>query len=132
MQQRAKIIQQLKRFFIGEKEILFAYLHGSFMDLEKFNDIDIAVYLDEKIIKKVKPMDFEISLSFKIEKVTKFPVDVKILNFAPLSFRYHATDGLLLFSRNELKREEFLCKTWDEYFDFLHVSRLYLNEVLSG
>jgi len=132
MQQRAKIIQQLKRFFIGEKEILFAYLHGSFMDLEKFNDIDIAVYLDEKIIKKVKPMDFEISLSFKIEKVTKFPVDVKILNFAPLSFRYHATDGLLLFSRNELKREEFLCKTWDEYFDFLHISRLYLNEVLSG
>ena len=132
MQQRAKIIQQLKRFFIGEKEILFAYLHGSFMDLEKFNDIDIAVYLDEKIIKKVKPMDFEISLSFKIEKVTKFPVDVKILNLAPLSFRYHATDGLLLFSRNELKREEFLCKTWDEYFDFLHISRLYLNEVLSG
>ena len=60
MQQRAKIIQQLKRFYIGEEEILFAYLHSSFLDLEKFNDTDIAVYLDEKIIKKVKPMDFEI------------------------------------------------------------------------
>jgi len=132
MRKKNKIIQQLKKILLGEKGIVFAYVHGSFLIGEKFNDIDIAIYLDEKNIEKVKPVNFEISFSLKIEEVTKFPVDVKILNFAPLSFRYHATDGLLLFSRNELKREEFLCKTWDEYFDFLHISRLYLNEVLSG
>ena len=132
MRKKNKIIHQLKKFLFEEKVILFAYLHGSFLSENKFNDVDIAVYLDERIIEEIKPVDFEISLSLKMEKVIKLPVDVKILNFAPLSFRYQVSCGYLLFSHDELKREEFLCKTWGEYFDFLPISRLYLKEVLGG
>jgi len=132
MEKKDEVIQQLKGVLSKEKEILFAYLHGSFLSKGKFNDVDIALYLDEKSMKEIEPVDFEISLSLKIEKAIRLPVDVKILNFAPLSFGYRTSLGYLLFSRNELKREEFLCKTWSEYFDFLPLSLLYLKEVLSG
>jgi len=132
VKKKNKIIQQIKKFLFEEKAILFAYLHGSFLSENKFNDVDIGVYLDGRMIEDIKTVDFEISLSLKIEKLLKLPVDVKVINFAPLSFRYQVSCGYLLFSHDELKREEFLCKTWGEYFDFLPISRLYLKEVLSG
>lgn len=125
---KEKTVQKLKTFLSEEKEIVFAYLHGSFLNEDEFNDVDIVLYLDEKILKKINPVDFEISLSLRLEKYLKVPVDVKILNCAPLSFRYHATRRYLLFSRDDLIREEFLVRTWGEYFDFKPVSKIYLRE----
>lgn len=127
-----KIIKKMKEIIYLKKEILFAYLHGSFLEKEKFEDIDIAIYLDEQMIKEIDIIDYEIALSLKIEKEFKIPVDVRILNFASLSFKYNVSCGLLLFSKDEYKREEFLCKTWKEYFDFLPVAKIYLKEVLSA
>lgn len=132
MKGKDKINQQLKKVLFEEGKILFGYLHGSFLTEGKFNDIDLALYLDERTAKKIKPVDFEIALALKIEKILNLPVDVKLLNFAPLSFKYQASCGHLLFSRDESKREEFLCKTWDEYFDFLPSAKVYLKEVLGG
>lgn len=132
MNTKDEITQRLKKILLEEKEILFAYLHGSFLEENKFNDIDAALYIDDKIIAQISVVDFEISLSLKIEKIIKLPVDIKLLNKAPLAFKYQASCGYLLFSRDETKKEEFLCKTWSEYFDFLPLSRLYLNEVLNA
>lgn len=128
---RKKLTQRLKEILINEEIILFAYLHGSFLSEEEFNDIDIALYLDEKAMEKIEPVDFELSLFLRIEKYLKVPVDVKLLNCAPLSFRYHATRGYLLLNRLGSKREEFLCRTWGEYFDFQPMAKIYLKEVLS-
>ena len=129
---KGKIIHQLKKVVCEEKDILFAYLHGSFLEESGFNDIDIALYAEEKIVKRISVVDFEISLSLKIEKIIRQPVDMKLLNTAPLAFKYQASRGRLLFSRDEIKREEFLCRTWSGYFDFLPLSRVYLKEALSG
>lgn len=125
-----KIIEELRYHLSEEKSIIFAYLHGSFLDTTDFNDLDIAIYLDEEASIKSDPIDLEISMSLKIDKFLHLPVDVKILNFAPLSFRYHATRGNLIISRDETVREEFICRTWSEYFDFQPVSRIYLQEAL--
>lgn len=129
---KLEIIKKLKDVLSGEKEILFAYLHGSFLSEEKFEDVDIALYLEEEAIKNIDPLEKEILLALKLEKVIKKKVDIKILNFSPLSFRYNATSGYLLFSLDENKREEFLCRTWSEYFDFLPVSKIYFQEVLGA
>lgn len=126
---RQKIIHKLQKFLSEELEIVFAYLHGSFLSEDEFNDVDIAFYLDEKATKKIDLVNFEISYSLRLEKYLHIPVDLKILNCASLSFRYHATRGHLLFSRDDLIREEFLCRTWSEYFDFKPVSRIYLREI---
>ncbi|MBN1273017.1 MAG: nucleotidyltransferase domain-containing protein [Candidatus Aminicenantes bacterium] len=112
------------------KTIIFAYLHGSFLEKENFNDIDIAVYLDKKTEVNSDPAGLEISLSLELEKCTQHPIDVKILNTAPLSFCYHATKGKLILSQDENTREEFLCRTWNAYFDFKPVSKIYLQESL--
>jgi len=131
-QNKQKVIQKLKSILFEEEKVIFAYLHGSFLSEDEFNDIDIALYLAEKRAKKIDPVDFEISLSLRIEKYIKIPVDVKLLNFAPLSFRYHTSHGYLLFSRDDLIREEFLCRTWSEYFDFKPIAKIYLMEYLSA
>mgnify|MGYP000133979725 CR=1 FL=1 len=126
-----KLFQELRNRLAREKNIVFAYLHGSFLDKKDFNDIDIAVFLDPKTVIP-KPVDFEIALSLKLEKSLNVSVDVKILNFAPLSFRYHVTTGMAIFSRDEALREDFLCRTWSDYFDFKPVAKIYLREVIDA
>lgn len=125
-----KIVEELRYHLSEEKGIIFAYLHGSFLDEKDFNDLDVALYLDQETSQQSEPIDLEISLSLKVEKLLGLPVDVKILNFAPLSFRYHVTKGNLILSRDEAVREEYICHTWSEYFDFQPVARIYLQEAL--
>lgn len=126
------IIEKILETISQKREVLFAYLHGSFLEKGDFKDIDIALYLDEEITDKIGILQYEIDTSLQIEKELKIPVDVKILNLAPLSFKYNVSCGSLIFSRDESKREEFLCNTWMEYFDFLPIARVYLKEVLSA
>jgi len=107
----------------------FAYLHGSFVRSEAFRDVDVAVFLSEAHRLSTDDVDVEISLSLQLEKATGLPVDVKLLNHAPLGFRYHASRGELLLTRDESVREEFLTRTWGEYFDFLPLSRMFGREM---
>jgi len=129
---KGKVIHRLAQILLKQRKITFAYLHGSFLSEERFEDVDIGLYLDEEDLRETEAVNFEIKYSLELEKIIRIPVDVKILNYAPLSFRYQVTCGYLLFSRDEAKREEFLCRTWSEYFDFQPLSRIYLKELLSG
>ena len=122
-----KIIQKIRSRLSQEKNIVFAYVHGSFLGENGFNDIDIAVFLDPKTAAP-NPVDLGIALSLKLEKSLNVPVDVKILNSAPLSFRYHATKGKLILDCDDVVREDFLCRTWSDYFDFKPVAKIYLRE----
>jgi len=127
--ERDLIIKKLRSLLSEEKGIYFAFIHGSFLSGADFKDIDIAVYIDDSTLKKIDCIDYELKLSLRLEKYIGNPIDVKILNEAPLGFRYHSTRGYLLFSHEELIREEFLCRTWSEYFDFKPVSKIYIKEV---
>lgn len=129
---KAEIIGILSQTLSQRNEILFAYLHGSFLESKTFQDIDVAVYLEETTKYDINIIEYEIALSLLVEKQLRMAADVKALNWAPLSFRYNVSRGLLLLSRDELKREDFLCATWMEYFDFLPISKAYVREVLSA
>ncbi|MCK4762941.1 MAG: nucleotidyltransferase domain-containing protein [Candidatus Aminicenantes bacterium] len=135
------IIDNIKNCLTGRGEILFAYIPGTFLqEGDDFKDIDIALYLDEKKIKKIDTLDYELETSLLLEKEVEpgksfnryVPVDVKVINDAPVSFRYSVTNGVLLFSKREDIHEEFLCRTWQEYFDFQYLSGTYLREVLDA
>jgi len=125
------IIRELRNRLSQEKNIVFAYVHGSFLDRNEFNDVDIVIFLDQKAA-ALNPVDFEISLSLKLEKSLNVSVDLKILNFAPLSFRYHATMGRLILDHDKSIREDFLCRTWSDYFDFKPVAKIYLREAIGA
>jgi len=122
-------VRKLKSLLAPHDEIVFAYLHGSFLLKAAFRDVDIAVFLAPGAARPSDDVEYEIALSLRLEKALGLPVDVKILNRAPLSFRYHASRGILLLSRDESTREDFLRRTWSEYFDFARQARIYQEEL---
>jgi len=124
-----RTVQELKDILSERDDVVFAYLHGSFVQGEEFRDVDVAVFLAGGSVRLHDDVEYEISLSLKLEKKLGLPVDVKILNNAPLGFRYHASRGTLLLTRDESARESFLNRTWSQYFDFLPLSRIYLEEL---
>ena len=74
-------VRILKGFLSKQDEVVFAYLHGSFVQGEEFRDVDVAVLLDDRATRTTDDVEYEISLSLKIEKeLVGLPVDVKILN----------------------------------------------------
>jgi hypothetical protein len=86
-EERKKIEEVLSNCLEKEEGILFAYLHGSFAEGRPFRDIDIAIFVEESKIQKERAFDFEMSLSIKLEKIIKIPVDVKVISGV---FNYNA------------------------------------------
>jgi len=122
---KEKIISSLKT----KKEIKFAYLHGSFLE-NSFRDIDVAVYL-KKVGNKKEVLKYELSLERELEEITGFLVDIRIINHAPLSFRFKVIkDNILLFSKDGGIRSDFECLSIVEYHDFNFLRKRYGREAL--
>jgi len=113
-------------------EIIFAFVHGSFLEEETFGDIDLALFLDPSCPPaKDRALEYELEMERCLEKVAGFPVDVRILNCAPQPFRYSVLkNGCLLFCRDEEIYAGFFSRTLALYFDFAPYRKRYLKEVL--
>jgi predicted nucleotidyltransferase len=62
---------------------------------------------------------YVLDLSVGLEAEVRLPVDVQVLNEAPLSFKYRVvTEGRLLLSRDERLRKELVNTITREYLDF--------------
>ncbi len=114
------------------REIVFAYLHGSFERGEPSRDIDVAVWLDCSSTPTSGLDQYAIDLATTLQAALKEPVDVQVLNRAPLAFRYHALRGTPILVRDWDALDDLRARTWDEYFDFLPLAREYLREALSA
>ncbi len=126
---RFAVINSLRMMLENRPEISFAYLHGSFLKDGGFRDIDVALYLKEA---PSSPLEYELALEAGfMQAVAGYPVDVRVLNNAPLSFRYHVIkEGRLLIVRNDDARADFQEATLSRYFDFAPFRTLYLKETL--
>ena len=109
-------------------EILFAYLHGSFLTNEFINDIDLALYL-RKIPDSL--LEYELNMEVILSNVVLgAPVDVRLLNGAPLSFQYNVVkEGIPIVVNDDSERAEFQERTIKYYFDFAPFRKRYLEEV---
>ena len=123
--EKEKIKKNLIEIIQNKEEVVFAYLHGSFL-INDFNDIDLAFYVNAI----VDILDYEITSSLEIEKQIHFPIDVKVLNPAPLGFKYEVTKGELLFSRDEEIRTDFIEKVWHQYLDFKPIEKEILMDMM--
>jgi len=128
---KARVTEEIKAFLRGQPDISFAYLHGSFLKAERFRDIDVAVFLKNPAS---SPLPAEIRLETELGKVIKkFPVEVRVLNHAPLSFRYNVIkDGYAIVVVDDALRCEFVETTLRDYFDFAPFRKEYLKEALSS
>lgn len=128
--ERDRIGKFLGRLLEKENGVFFAYLHGSFTEARPFRDIDVAVFVDEKAIPKGRALDFEMSTSMKLEKGVKLPIDLKVINYAPLGFQYYSTTGTLIMCKEDDLRVDFLTRTRSLYFDFKPSSERFLLEMI--
>jgi len=124
-EEKKRIIESLRNFLLRRDEVVFAYLHGSFLEDGPFRDVDIAVYVKSK----VHPF-YEEELEDELSRTIGLPVDVRILNDAPVTFRFRVIGGLLLFSRDEKARCEFEERTMREYHDYSYYLNIYWREAL--
>jgi len=102
-----EILLLIKKFLRGHKEVVFAYLHGSYARNEEhpFSDIDIAVYLREN------------SFDVYMDLLGKFPevgreIDLRVLNDAPPLFKYKVIkEGKLLVNKDPELLKQFIYET---------------------
>ena len=121
--------EAIRAVFKKHEEILFAYLHGSFVKKDAFRDIDVAIYLERM---PASVLEYELQMETDLMKaLRKYIVDVRVLNGAPLSFKYNVIkDGIVLLSKDDDKRADFEEKTIILYLDFLPYRKSYLRETL--
>ncbi|MBM4401271.1 MAG: nucleotidyltransferase domain-containing protein [Crenarchaeota archaeon] len=129
--QKEKLIVKISSF-LGrqQEEILIAYLFGSFVKSESFSDIDVALVMRSE---PDQPLSLELALENQLEKIVKFPVDVRILNKAPLAFSQNVfRTGRVILDRDPNFRADFQGKILKQYFDFAPFRRRYLQEVTNA
>jgi predicted nucleotidyltransferase len=131
-EEQERLVAVLVAELAARPEIAFAFLHGSFTAGGPFRDLDVAVYFDAERVSPDQLRDYEAGLAIALEEKVMFPVDVRVLNDAPVSFRYHAIKGRLLVARDGNVADEFRARTWDDYCDFAPFARRYLREALNG
>ena len=130
-EKKEQITDLLIRLLEERTEILFSMLHGSFIREGKFKDIDIAVWVDEHRVIRDAALDYELSTSVDISYKLPYPVDVKVINYAPLGFQYYALAGrILTCSDDDLRVDTVVC-IWNRYFDFLPKSKEFFLDMIS-
>ena len=87
------------------------------------NPILAAMVLMGRYIEK------EFALENEIEEALKIPVDVRIINNAPVSFIYNVLRDKILIKDNE-KRADFEGQILKRYFDYVHLLDEYLKEAV--
>lgn len=125
-----RVKNALAGYFVQRDKVLFAYLHGSFLERPDPNDIDVAVYVDESRVPRERVVDYELQQSVVLNRVVQAEADLKVLNYCSAAFGYHASAGILVYCRDDQARYTFLENTWREYFDYLPHAKQYLRDIL--
>ena len=126
-----RILDICKRILLDRDDVVFAYIHGSFLEMQNFGDIDLAVYL--QAYKREDCFEYEFDLEKELKKKVLYPLDIKVLNESPPSFRYSVIkNGIILVDKDEKRRVNFETMTLSQYLDFLPFRKRYLKEALEG
>ena len=127
--EKDRLIERVSGLLEEKEYILFAYLFGSFVTSESFQDIDIAVYVRDG----ARSVALELDIERDIENALRMQVDVRIINNAPLSFIYNVLKNkILAVDRDKAFRADFEGLIYKEYFDYLHLRKEYLREILNA
>ncbi|MDE0126962.1 MAG: nucleotidyltransferase domain-containing protein [Bryobacterales bacterium] len=113
--ERERVTRRLVAVLEAEPDLEFAWLHGSFLAADRFRDIDVGVHLDATTEVRFRR---GLELAVRLDRETGFPVDVRVLNDAPVTFLFHVfREGRLLLSRNDERLADLMERTVREYLD---------------
>lgn len=113
-EQRDHVAEMLQRAIAAEDDVAVAYLHGSFVLEVPFRDVDLGVYFGPGV---PQPDERALMLGERLSRLVRLPVDVRALDTAPVTFRFHAVRGRLIAVRDEELLADLLEDTMRRYFD---------------
>jgi len=106
--------------------ISLAYLYGSEAagQATPLSDFDIALVMTDDVYKPKSHLTLELQVEEEIARICGIGnIDVRIMNEAPLMVRGEVvTNGILLYSQDEVFRVDYETSTRSEYFDFLPIA----------
>ena len=128
---RERVVGQIVSYLEEKGEgIVVVYLFGSFNTEDEFSDIDLGIIVNDSMRDF---LDFEIGLEAGLQKAVKYPVDVRVLNHAPISFCQNVIRfGRVIIDRDPNLRADFQGRVLKQYFDFSPFRRRYLKEVFNA
>ncbi len=122
------IVKRISKILNDREDIIFAYIFGSFVTSPTFSDIDVGIFVDLKEVKD--SLELELELEDLLEKEIRYPMDVRIINRAPIYFSYEVIkNGHLIVDKKPSLRADFEGRIFKTYFDMLHFREEYLAEV---
>ncbi|MDH4028615.1 MAG: nucleotidyltransferase domain-containing protein [Nitrospirota bacterium] len=133
MQTRSDI-KRIISYFKARKEVSALYLFGSCAEGRVLpeSDIDIAVLIDEKKLRRknleqLKNSYYKASPAFSLR-----PVDIVVLNNASPYLKHRVIKtGKILFDRNRRMRVRFTTNAIIEYLDFKPIEDIF-NKAVAG
>jgi predicted nucleotidyltransferase len=117
---RRRVLDDLAVALRGEDDIAFAYAHGSFVGDGPFHDVDVAVLLRTG---QSSHTARALELSERLSAAARYPVDLRAINDAPLSFQFRALQGTLLAVRDEETLANFMERVGRRYLDIAPILR---------
>jgi len=106
-----------------------AYVFGSYVHNDNFNDIDVALLISKEL-NPYTSFKFEMMVARELERqiMPRFEFDVKIPNHAPIEFQYEVLKkGKAVFLRDRTENVEYESETISNYLDFQTTAE-YLNK----
>jgi predicted nucleotidyltransferase len=150
------IINKIADFLAGYGNITFSYIFGSFVKSQKkasslnknvFNDIDIAVYITASGISDDNnyfsfeageditqdSLSQELKMEIELEEILHIPVDVRVINAAPLAFQYNVIkNGIVIIDKDKNLRADFEGLVFKKYFEYAHLRNEYLKNIVNA
>lgn len=114
-EQREDVLMKLRVELERVSGLRFAYMYGSVLESDRIHDVDVGICLDETAVAQQK--DLVDALSVKLSAAVRLPVDIRVLNEAPLSFLYHVLRGRLVLCRDETFLTDMLEDVARRYLD---------------
>ncbi len=124
--------QSIKRYFLGQKDIICVYLFGSCANNKqnRYSDVDLAVLVDSTI-NRDKYTDLQIKIMNDLAEELKSEVDVIILNRASPLLKFQIIkSGIKLSDKRRAFDRKFEAAALLEYFDFLPIKNFLENNML--
>ena len=114
-EQREDVLAKLRVELVKVSGLRFAYVYGSVLESDRVHDVDVGMFLDDLMV--AQQMDMMDALSVTLSAAVGFPVDIRVLNEAPLPFLYHVLRGRLLLCRDETFLTDMLEDVARRYLD---------------
>lgn len=129
--EREEMAKRISDILQRKGGILFAYIFGSFASGARFRDVDVGVYISGDLPKLSLPM--ELGLENELQDALHVPVDVRILNKAPVPFVYNVLKGgRVVVDKDKCARADFEGWIYKRYFDLRHLLEEYLREIINA